>query len=806
MALADTVLLLMAMLAMGVLIRGLFRHFPIPHSVMLVLAGMLVGALGGNWPVLQSFHLSPELVFFVFLPVLIFESGLSLNARQLANDVVPVLVLAIPALLVSTSIVGLAVWLLLPLDLVTALLFGALISATDPVAVVALFRELGTPLRLTTLVEGESLFNDATAIVLFTILLGLTTQSGFGPGDIGAAAVDFLRVFVGGALLGVGLGVVVSRIVIRLHLEVSSVVAASLVLAYTAFVVAEHGLHLSGVMAAVAAALIFAILAMPRLAEPTGHALHRTWEFLAEITNTVLFLLIGMTVDLGALFAISGVVLVVAVVVLLARAVGVYGLVGPTMRWFGLPAVSNGERHIMWWGGLKGGLAIAIVLSIPPELPGRELLLNLTLGVVLFSLMVNAPTIRPLLARLGLDQLTEDESAELDRLAPRLQAQANGVLDRLRDSQLLSMDGHQRAAQAVASGLNLGSGGLHSGALQRNQRLDILRAQGRELEGLYNAGVVPQYSYLDLKNDLRHEVDRIVDPDRGERPERAARADPFARFEAALVGLFREVDVASGLLSRYQNARIAQHIQKDFAQVLMLEEAIAYVVQASREEDGFDQTILPECEARLQDLHVRIADYQRDFERFYRAFETRFARRAALITVLRHIHEEFDKGVIGTKVFALVDGGINAALDQVPARSEPLQDLQVIQALQMVPFFEHMPAALLAALAERASTVGFLAGDVVIAEGEHGDALYIILRGDVRVSRADGPDIAHLASGDFFGEMALLGEHVRRATVTADTACTLLRLTARDIGLISRRFPEIETHLSHLKNMREEQD
>ena len=275
MPLSESVLLLMALLAIGVLVRGLFNRLPIPYTVMLVIMGMLLGNLARVWQPLESiryFQLSPELVFFIFLPVLIFESGLSLHARQLAKDIAPVLMLAIPALLLSTTIVGVGVWMLLPLDLTTALLFGALISATDPVAVVSLFKELGTPTRLTTLVEGESLLNDATAIVLFSILLGLAMHGGFVVTDIGAAILEFIRVFLGGTLLGLAFGLLLSSLVVRLHLETSSVLISSLILAYVAFIVAEHSLHVSGVMAVVAAALSFSLVASPRLAEETGHA------------------------------------------------------------------------------------------------------------------------------------------------------------------------------------------------------------------------------------------------------------------------------------------------------------------------------------------------------------------------------------------------------------------------------------------------------------------------------------------------------------------------------------------------------
>ena len=167
-----------------------------PYTVVLVLAGLVLGELARHWAPLaplQAVRLSPEVVFFLFLPALIFESGLNLNARQLTKDIAPVIALAVPALLFSTTVVGVGISFVLPaaIPLTTALIFGALISATDPVAVVAILREVGAPKRLGLLIEGESLLNDGTAIVVFGVLVGLLAGGTF---DFGATALELVRV------------------------------------------------------------------------------------------------------------------------------------------------------------------------------------------------------------------------------------------------------------------------------------------------------------------------------------------------------------------------------------------------------------------------------------------------------------------------------------------------------------------------------------------------------------------------------------------------------------------------------------
>ncbi|RKZ35544.1 MAG: hypothetical protein DRQ37_06115, partial [Gammaproteobacteria bacterium] len=273
----------MGLLTVAIIAAGLCRTLPIPYTVILVILGMGLGELGRSWEpmaILHELRLSPDLVFFIFLPALIFESGLNLDARQLVKDLAPVLVMAIPALLISTLLIGFGLSFLLDMDLVLALVFGALISATDPVAVVALFKELGAPLRLNVMVEGESLMNDATAIVLFSIILSMAVGGGtLGWSEAGSAVIEFMRVFVGGALIGVFAGFIVSELLHRLRSTVSAVLTMSVVTAYASFVIAEHTLHVSGVMAAATAAVTLGVYGVTRLQQEVTEPMHELWEF-----------------------------------------------------------------------------------------------------------------------------------------------------------------------------------------------------------------------------------------------------------------------------------------------------------------------------------------------------------------------------------------------------------------------------------------------------------------------------------------------------------------------------------------------
>ena len=181
----------------------------------------------------------------------------------------------------------------------------------------------------------------------------------------------------------------------------------------------------------VAAAITISIFGTGRISQSATNFIKEGWEVIAMVFNSLLFLLVGLSVDIFRLFERIDAILIAVLFVMMARALSIYPMVPATISLFRLPHVTLSERHIMWWGGLKGGLAIAIVLSIPNELPGRDLLLDMTLGVVLFSLLVNAPTIRPLMHKLGIDRLSDDERAELKHALNKAEQHASGILQKL---------------------------------------------------------------------------------------------------------------------------------------------------------------------------------------------------------------------------------------------------------------------------------------------------------------------------------------------------------------------------------------
>ncbi len=401
MSLPSWLLLLSGLLAAAVLLGLFARRVRLPPTVVLAVTGFLAGAVGRPYGLANPLQgeAFEEVLVFLFLPVLVFAAALGLSVRAFLRDLLAILVLATLALVVSTALVGLALWAGLGLALPVALLFGALISATDPVAVVAVFRQLGVPRRLLTLVEGESLLNDGVAIVAYEVLIVAALG-----GSISAAAGlgEFVVVFAGGTLLGLVVGLAAAAVLPWLRPLPAA--ALSLAVAYGSFVLADHVLGFSGVMATAAAGLVLGALAPSRASADTRETWEALWEALDYVANAVLFLLIGLAINPSLLADNLPAIALAVLVVLVSRPLAVLPLVAALERFAGITRVGRRNEAVLVWGGLRGGVALALALALPEDLIERDLLVAMTGGVVLATLLVNATTIGWLVRRLGLDQ------------------------------------------------------------------------------------------------------------------------------------------------------------------------------------------------------------------------------------------------------------------------------------------------------------------------------------------------------------------------------------------------------------------
>ena len=408
------ILMLLAALA-AVLLKKIKFPFTIGLVILGVALGMSTQYISFLKP-MQSVHLTPNIILYILLPTLVYEAAVNIDTRTLLKNLIPVLILAAPGLILATAVTGLLMNWLTPLTLGAAMLFGALISATDPVAVIAVFKELGAPKRLTMLVDGESLFNDATAIVMFDIVLAMLVSGvSMSAATAVSAAGHFVLVFAGGGLLGALIGFIIVQFFSLAKNDPLIEIALTTVVAYAAFILAQFYLELSGVMAVVGAGLVVSYYATTRFTPTVQEYTKQFWEFMAFAANSFIFLMLGLTEDYLTrdVQHVAYILLYVGVAVLavlVARMLVVFGLV---------PLVNKLTRHhpiripyqsIMFWGGLRGALPIGLAMSLTAAQVGGEenrmLILDCTLGVVLFTLLVQGTTISRLMNWFKLNELS----------------------------------------------------------------------------------------------------------------------------------------------------------------------------------------------------------------------------------------------------------------------------------------------------------------------------------------------------------------------------------------------------------------
>jgi monovalent cation:H+ antiporter, CPA1 family len=400
---ALELLLLAALAAVG------FRRIGFPYTIGLVFVGIVLAIVESKLDILEPMRhirLTPEIVLYLFIPTLIFPAAVRLDLQLLKRNGFPILLLALPGLVLSTVIVGGIVGAVTPLAWSTAMLFGALISATDPVAVVALFEELKAPARLSVVVEGESLFNDAAAMVLFASILSAINSDARGATLVAQASANFIWASLGG--LGVGaIAAALYAVLVRFAEDDPLIeISLSVVLAYAAFAVADHYLGVSGILAVVAAGLVGRRLRRSHFQNTTRAQpyLRDYWSFAEFVGNSFIFLALGIGGDaflhrLRGLSPtdVSAIVYAVAAVIA-ARCVVVGGLIGIFNR------CTKGERIdwryqavVFWGGGMRGALPLVMALSLPAGFAQRQLVLDMTAGVVLFTLLVAGTTVSRLL-------------------------------------------------------------------------------------------------------------------------------------------------------------------------------------------------------------------------------------------------------------------------------------------------------------------------------------------------------------------------------------------------------------------------
>jgi len=815
--LADNVAGIIVLLLIAATTLAISKRIHLPFSVLLVIVGICVASLIDYYPdtfsTLQGIGISPDLILYVFLPTLIFESAYSLDARQLWHNLLPVIVLAVPGLLISTAIIGGIVYLATPIPIAFALLLGAILSATDPVAVIALFKRLGAPERLTILVEGESLFNDATAIVLAKILLLIAiANSDITGGHILSGAGDFFIVFIGGLFVGLLLGWVTGMLLGTVHSDPSIEITLTTILAYASFLIAEELLHVSGVMATVAAGLTLGSWGKFKVSPSVRTYVHHFWEYMGFVATALIFLMVGMRVEFTAILSSIDILLWVLFAMLLSRLLVVYGLIPLVNRLPHSQVTSRAYQTVMVWGGLRGAIALAIVLSLP-NFAYYDIFVAVVMGVVLFTLLVQGLSMEWLVQKLGLDEapLADQVAQAIGDVSASQHALTR--LPELKKSDQFNKNIIRRLEHQCEKSLqhtehHLASLRTHYLSEQDETNLITLRCFAMEKSHyieLYNNGHLSESALRDMLPLLALQIETIRYQGKYHTIEQNRL--PRRRLFKALIKILASLPGLNHFAEKLRLRLIAHEYEISWAHVQASDEVLQYLETVKHDNNPSPQkleSVIHQYQCWRDYAQNNITQMNELYPEFVNTMQERHGQRLILLAEIQSIKLQHRHGEIPAVVSHPMLAKREQHLWKLSIHDTTSLVLTPEELLYKVPFCKSLSKQEFKQVASHMQAISLSAREVVIKENSHGDSLFLLARGQVKVSREkDQQRLATLSAGDFFGEMALLHDTPRLATVTTLTPTTLYRLKRHDLEQAMTAHPGIRIALEQADQARQ---
>ncbi|MEF3046683.1 cation:proton antiporter [Pseudotabrizicola sp. L79] len=783
----------------------------LPVSVILAAVGIAIGA-GASWfwtttvtdalnPValaILNLPISSGIFIYIFLPILLFQVSLTLNLRRLLDDWVPVLTLAVVAVIVATFIIGMAIAPFTSMPLIACFLLGSIVSTTDPSAVVSIFRATPAPQRLARIVEGESLLNDAAAIALFSVFLTAVATREAEP-DIAAALWRLPWLIGAGAVVGWLIGRVGVVVMGWLAPWPLAQVSVSFAIAFATFLTTDQIVGASGVVAVVVAGMTVNFMAPGRISPPSAEQLRDSWDLMAYWAGGLIFVLAALLIP-RALENLRpgdfGLILITVVAALVARAIILYAVL-PVLTLTKLsPRVEPPYRLAILWGGLRGAVTLALALAVT-ESPSIFVEVKRQVGIVatgfvLFTLLVQGTTLRFVISLLGLDKLSALDRALSDQVvavslqevretvaettrqlsltpaivrdeAVRFGDRLNRAVDKAEEARdvlerdrvtlgLVAMAGHERDLILFAFQDSLISARLADRMLADADRLiEATRVDGRHGYRVQARRSLQPGRMLRLAEQLHNRL-------RLNGPLATLTADRFELLVAHAQMLHSLASFVEGRILRIHGRRVA---------------GLLHDLLKRRVEDA---------EREMEGLRTQFPGYAEELER-------RLIRRL----VLRQEELEYDQmtqdGLIGPELRLALREETSTESSRLQKR--PKLDLRVqrVDLVRAFPLFSGLDEDSLGKLAARMKTVYAKPGDVLMNKDERPNRVWFIASGAAEVEQA-GQRLL-LGRGEMFGQLSLLLRKSRRAKVSAVTHMTLLSLEeARFLDLL-RRSPTL---------------
>lgn len=800
-----------ALLGMAGLLMPAAKRIAIPYTVLVAVFGGLVGVLFAIAPRLgetvrdtaalfAETELPSEALLYLFLPPLLFAAGLAVDFRRLMDDIWAVLLMAIVAVVLCCFVVGVALtpfvspgaaaagdWV--PLLLV-CFLTGAVVAPTDTAAILSIFKDIGAPRRLSTIVEGESLFNDAAAIALVVVLID--ALAGGGDQGFGSAGLEFANALGGGLIFGYLAGVAAAALAQFARGFLIAETTVSVALAYVVFTIAQLVLGVSGIIAVVAAAIAFGARARTRLTPGSWDAMQALWHQLDFWATTLIFVFAAMSVPavLAELrWSDLAIVAAVYVAALAARALVVFGVM-PLLVQFGLTEpFSVSYRAALAWGGVRGAVTIVLALFVAEdpavlrlgEEPARMILVG-AFGYTLLTLFVNAPTLRMLMGVLRLNVLDAREKLVRDRVL---------ALSRKRVA-----EGASRAAEELGLQRAVDTEAFSSETtLSREERVQV------GLLGLVNREAELVMDSLE-RGLLDREVAEIALAHTGRMHDlaRAGGARGYARAWAEnqrLTGRFRRalwLHRTFGL-----RAPLAEEIAVRFELLLGKDRILSALMEYTHGQlphvigTEASKDVAEQLEERRRTMRGAMAALEKQYPAYAMMVRELLVERIALALEASEYRVQREQGLISEEVYEDLESDRRRRVDALRSRPPLDLGLEITSMIGKVPLFEGVADAGLTAIAKLLRPELAVQGERIIRAGAIGREMYFIVSGAVEVIVPGEP--VRLSEGDFFGEVALLTSRPRNADVVAVSYCELLVLRKRDLDALLSAQPALKTQM-----------
>ena len=779
----------------------------LPYSVILAVLGIVIGlgatfflhtdltdALNPGAQAIIDLPIRSDVFLYVFLPTLLFQATLGMNLRRMLDDWMPILMMAVVAVIVATLSIGYALSWVSALPLVACLLIGAIVSTTDPSAVVSIFRSISAPRRLSRIIEGESLLNDAAAIALFGLFMSFVMLGRPDP-SLSEAVGQFPLLIAGGALTGwlmARMAVWMMAFVDRWDMAQISI---SVALPYLAYIVAEQSVGASGVIAVVVTGLTLNLTGPGRLSPIAWTNLQEVWDLLAHWAGALIFILAALLIPRlleGVQPSDFGLLAVVVLAATLARAAVLFGLL-PLLTTIGLsPVVERPYRTAMLWGGLRGAVTLALALAVTESthvpLETKRLVGILATGFTLFTLIVQGTTLRAVITKLGLDKLTPlDTALSRQVVAVALQSVREDV-SRTAENYNLTHKIVRNEAKQFSERLDEAVKAAEDSAeiLDRDRiTLGLIALAGAERDSVL-ARMRERTMSSVLSEKILSDADRLIESARtGGRIgyQRASnRSVVYGKSFRIAVFLHNRLRVSFPL------TRItADRFERLLMQRLILRDLDGFVRGRIRRIHGRRVAELLDdlLERRSEAVETALEGLRLQYPGYAEKLERRFIQRTALRLEEREYAVMREDGLVGEELYSVLMQEV--AVRRALSKGRPVLDIALKgrDLVRQFPLFSDLDKASLRKLSRALRTRYANAGDTILSKDELTRSVFFIASGAVEVEF--GRQTTRLGRGEMFGQLAMLMKRPRRVNVRVLAPSTLLELDEARFRRLLRR-------------------